>query len=98
MEEYNTTQFSKQGEWKTADKNATEIDQASPETGGRKWKGATTGARASKWNKCKHPRRYGSHSENSEKEIRRFIEKFRERLAGIDDKEADEPIPWVRIH
>jgi hypothetical protein len=51
MEEYNTIQFSKQEEWKTADKNATEIDQDSPDTEGRKWKGETTGTRASKWNK-----------------------------------------------
>jgi hypothetical protein len=94
MEEYNTTYFTTPTEWARADQNAAEIDSASPEIEGRKWKGATTGCRADKWMTGKHPRRYSSHSEHSEKEICRFIENFRERQAGIDDKKADEPIPW----
>jgi hypothetical protein len=94
MEEYNTTQFSKQEVWKTADKNAAEIDSASPEIEERKWKGATTGSDVDNWMNGEHPRRYDSDSELSEKEICRFIEKFRERLDCIDDALANEPIPW----
>jgi hypothetical protein len=94
MEEYNTTFFSDLKGWKTADQNAAEIDKASPEIEERMWKGATTGSGADKWMNGKYPRRYCSRSENSAKEIDRFIEKFRERLACIDDSEADEPIPW----
>ena len=92
MEEYNTTQFSKQEEWKTADKNAAKIDSASPEIEERKWKGATTGSRVDNWMSGEHPRRYGSDSEHSGNEICRFIEKFRERLNCIDDASANEPM------